>query len=135
MKVVVTGGRAHDPGQQGYDWLHRFHEQHRITELHHGACPGRTVDGLYVSSVDEFASAWATFYADPKPKVVPHPVPAWAWAMLGRRAGPMRNRYMIEHVRPDAVIAFRGGRGTAVTVAIAEAAGIRVWRPEAGDAP
>lgn len=51
------------------------------------------------------------------------------WARDGRIAGPIRNRHMLACGRPDGVVAFPGGRGTIDMVAIAEAAGLKVWRP------
>jgi len=50
------------------------------------------------------------------------------WDRHGRRAGPIRNQRMIDEGKPDLVIAFPGGRGTADMVRRAETAGIRVVR-------
>jgi hypothetical protein len=41
------------------------------------------------------------------------------WDGYGRAAGPMRNRLMLDDSRPDLVVAFPGGRGTANMVSIA----------------
>lgn len=49
------------------------------------------------------------------------------WATHGRRAGPIRNAQMLAEGRPDAVLAFPGGRGTADMVRQARAAGVPVW--------
>ncbi len=49
------------------------------------------------------------------------------WDEYPRRAGIIRNREMLEH-KPDAVIAFEGGPGTANMVKIADRAGIAVYR-------
>jgi hypothetical protein len=35
------------------------------------------------------------------------------WISLGRKAGPIRNQRMLEEGKPDLVMAFPGGRGTA----------------------
>lgn len=48
------------------------------------------------------------------------------WKQYGRAAGPLRNARMIAEGRPDLVLAFPGGRGTADMVAKARAAGIPV---------
>jgi len=48
------------------------------------------------------------------------------WAKHGRRAGPIRNSEMLKKGRPDIVVAFPGGRGTADMVAKARAAGVEV---------
>jgi hypothetical protein len=48
------------------------------------------------------------------------------WAKYGRSAGPIRNQTMLEEGKPDLVIAFPGGRGTADMVSRANYAGVRV---------
>lgn len=53
------------------------------------------------------------------------------WKQYGRAAGPLRNAQMIAEGRPDLVLAFPGGRGTADMVAKAKAAGIPVQRVSA----
>lgn len=51
------------------------------------------------------------------------------WKKHGKAAGPIRNRRMIEEGRPDLVIAFPGGIGTADMIRQAEEASIRVITP------
>jgi hypothetical protein len=46
-----------------------------------------------------------------------------AWA---GKAGPIRKQQMLDEGKPDLVVAFPGGRGTAHMVRIARAAGIEV---------
>lgn len=48
------------------------------------------------------------------------------WKRYGNSAGPIRNQQMIDEGKPDLVIAFPGGRGTADMVRRAKAAGIKV---------
>jgi len=50
------------------------------------------------------------------------------WGKHGRAAGPIRNQRMLEEGKPDLVVAFPGGRGTADMVRRAEAAGVPVRR-------
>lgn len=50
------------------------------------------------------------------------------WKKYGKRAGPLRNQKMIDHGKPEVVIAFAGGRGTADMVRRAVAAGLPVMR-------
>lgn len=135
MIVIVAGGRDHDPDLRGYDWLDKFHVKYRITELHHGDCPSLFRAGEFIRSTDRFAAAWGTFMATPKVTVVAHPVPAWAWRMVGRGAGPLRNGYMVRHVGAQGLIAFRGGKGTEGIVKMAKDEGLRVWRPDEGEEP
>lgn len=48
------------------------------------------------------------------------------WAKHGKAAGPIRNQHMLDHCKPDLVVAFPGGRGTADMVARARKAGVKV---------
>ncbi len=48
------------------------------------------------------------------------------WARWGNRAGMIRNRTMLVQGKPDLVIAFPGGKGTANMVSIARAKGVTV---------
>lgn len=48
------------------------------------------------------------------------------WKVYGRAAGPIRNQRMLDEGRPDLVIAFPGGRGTADMIRRAKAAGVEV---------
>ena len=50
------------------------------------------------------------------------------WQKHGRAAGPIRNQQMLDEGKPDLVVAFDGGRGTADMIARAEKAGVRVVR-------
>ena len=53
------------------------------------------------------------------------------WHRLGRKAGPIRNQRMLDEGKPDLVVAFPGGTGTAGMVALACKAGVRVILPAA----
>lgn len=52
------------------------------------------------------------------------------WRAHGKSAGPKRNQQMLVEGRPDAVLAFPGGRGTADMVNRAKTAKIRVVEVE-----
>lgn len=54
-----------------------------------------------------------------------HEFPA-DWKRLGKAAGPIRNRQMLNEGKPDLVVAFPGGAGTAHMVSIAKVAGVEV---------
>jgi hypothetical protein len=63
------------------------------------------------------------------------------WNRYGKRAGHLRNGWMIEHGKPDVVVAFPGGRGTESMLSLAGKAELLIWtplascdtRPEGGD--
>lgn len=82
-------------------------------------CPAKVVHGA-ARGADTLAGEWADRHAV---DVVACPAD---WKANGRAAGPIRNSEMLRDHRPDLVIAFPGGRGTADMVAKAEKAGISV---------
>ena len=46
------------------------------------------------------------------------------WKKYGKKAGPLRNQQMLEEGKPDLVVAFPGGNGTADMVRRAKKANI-----------
>lgn len=48
------------------------------------------------------------------------------WQKYGKAAGPIRNQQMLDEGKPDLVVAFPGGRGTADMVLRAKLAGVPV---------
>lgn len=108
MRVLVCGGRdfrnspmmARVLGEVG---------THRISVVIHGGAPGAdTMAGSWASA---FGVRCETYDAD--------------WS-LGPKAGPIRNQRMIDEGKPDLVVAFPGGKGTADMVRRAKKAGIPV---------
>jgi predicted polyphosphate/ATP-dependent NAD kinase len=123
MRLLVCGGRDYDKADV-FNHLERFaygdveelmrfrHGRTKLTTLIHGGARG----------ADEGAAMWGKSEGL---RVLAFPAD---WKKHGKAAGPIRNRKMIEEGKPDAVIAFAGGRGTANMVALAEASGIPVLR-------
>ncbi len=52
--------------------------------------------------------------------------PPAEWSKYGRRAGPIRNKQMLDVGKPHLVVAFPGGAGTANMVKQAKAAGVPI---------
>jgi UDP-N-acetylmuramoylalanine-D-glutamate ligase len=48
------------------------------------------------------------------------------WDTHGKAAGPIRNKRMLDEGKPDLVVAFPGGRGTANMISQARKAGVEV---------
>ena len=69
---------------------------------------------------DRMAKAWATKRGIPVIQVDAN------WLYYGKSAGHLRNGWMLEFARVDAVVAFPGGRGTASMVKTARALSIPV---------
>lgn len=81
--------------------------------------PARIVHGA-ASGADRLANLWAARKA-----INCAAVPA-DWKTHGPKAGPLRNQRMLDDHKPDFVIAFPGGRGTADMVSRARKAGIDI---------
>src|SRR4051812_2885166 len=113
MRLLVCGGRDFNDRDAVNDALNRVHSKRPVTLLIHGDAPG----------ADRLANRWAEEHA-----VRRAPYPA-NWAELGPSAGPIRNQRMIDEGKPEGVVAFPGGVGTADMVRRVEAAGLKVWHP------
>ena len=112
--ILVCGGRDHDDPEFIYDYLDELNETYGIIALVHGDAKG----------ADRIAGEWARTH---RVKEIACPAD---WAGLGRKAGPIRNQYMLDNHKIDLVVAFKGGRGTAGMVKKALAAGLEVLEPE-----
>lgn len=113
MKVIVCGGRNFRSPAQVFSALDWMHKCYGFTALMQGGATG----------VDTMAKEWATAH----PEIQRYVCKA-DWETHGRAAGPLRNARMLEW-KPDMVIAFPGGPGTANMVAQAKAAGVNVAYP------
>ncbi len=108
MKVLVCGGR--DYSGDVATILSKLHLDKRISCIVTGGCSG----------ADALAQKWA------HQNDVPLTVHYAQWKLYGSAAGPMRNARMLVLDRPDLVVAFPGGRGTADMIRRAEEAGVKV---------
>lgn len=114
MKIIVCGGRNYSNKEYLYQYLTQIHTRKPITMVVHGAARG----------ADKLAGEWA--------KENNVPVREWPanWNKYGNRAGPMRNRAMLEHEKDmgnlECVIAFPGGPGTKHMIETALTAGVYV---------
>lgn len=109
-RVIVCGGRNFRSPAQVWRKLDELHGEYGFTALMQGGATG----------ADAFASEWA------KSKPVVHRYVCHAeWEKHGNAAGPLRNARMLDW-KPDMVVAFAGGKGTANMVKQAREAGVRV---------
>lgn len=113
MRILVCGGRDYRDNECVTDSLERLRRAGLVSLLIHGDASG----------ADRLASHWAREAGIDQ---VSYPA---NWKAHGRAAGPMRNRRMLHHGRPQALVAFPGGKGTADMVSLAEQAGLAVWQP------
>ncbi len=114
MRVIVCGGRNYQDREHIYSVLDEMHARVPLTTLIHGNARG----------VDSYANEWA---AGKVQTLTFTPL----WEEYGKSAGPKRNQRMLNDGKPDIVVAFPGGRGTADMIARAEAAGVKVVRIDA----
>lgn len=111
MRVLVCGGRDYFDKARLFDVLDYYHrEAGGFDCIIHGNAFG----------ADSLADQWAK-----ERGIEPLPFPA-DWVLYGRAAGPRRNEQMLRDGKPEVVIAFPGGRGTANMIGQARAAGVPV---------
>ena len=112
MRILVCGGRDYADQDTVFATLDNVVEIFgEITGVIHGAAKG----------ADSLAGKWAN---DRNIAELKYPAD---WAKYGKRAGYLRNQEMLDKGKPDFVVAFPGGRGTAMMVDIATKAGVSVW--------
>ena len=110
MRVLVCGGREFANRKMLDEALDRLHQERGIALIISGGARG----------ADTMAEWWA------KAEGVPCNVYHADWTGLGRKAGPIRNQRMLDEAKPDLVVAFPGGRGTADMVRRGRQAGVEV---------
>lgn len=111
MRVLVTGGRSYSDAKFVDFVLNHIHAKKPITLIIHGCANG----------ADTYAERWAAKTQG----CTGYGVPA-DWKKHGEKAGPQRNRLMLELGKPDLVVAFEGGEGTRSMTILATAASVKV---------
>ena len=112
MRVLVCGGREYDDEERVFSILDAFHRDcGPIAAIIHGGAAGADLLG-HKWAIRNLPVLSVKFSAN--------------WKKHGKRAGPIRNQLMLDVGKPDHVIAFPGGRGTADMILRAKAAGIPV---------
>ena len=101
MRLLVCGGRSYANRKRLYSVLDSLEKPSAVI---HGNAPG----------ADSLADAWAI-----ERGITAIRCPA-KWSQFGRAAGPLRNQFMLDFHKPDVVVAFPGGAGTAHLVSIAK---------------
>ncbi len=114
LKILVTGGREYSNRPFVFAVLDRVHRTRGISLIIHGAARG----------ADTIAGEWAASRGVEQMRFQISPE---EWRRLGPVAGPMRNHRMLLTGRPDGVIAFPGGSGTADQVRRSCLEGVPVW--------
>ncbi len=132
-RIVITGGRnygfvpPHTPLIEYVDAQERADRQRARFEQIMDAAVERlglteVAAGKCRTGADQLLERWA------KRRKIPFTGFSANWQQLGNGAGPERNGRMLREFKPDNVLAFPGGAGTADCVRQAEALGIDVIR-------
>lgn len=110
MRVLVCGGRDYRDGDRVSAVLHKLNNEAGIDLIIEGGARG----------ADYLAHVWATMAGVDTERFEAE------WEHFGKMAGGIRNTRMLTEGKPDLVIAFPGGRGTADMVRKARRAGVDV---------
>lgn len=117
MRLLVCGGREFKNKVGAFEFLDSLQT---VTEICHGGARG----------ADTIAGQWAELRGVP---CMVYPVTKEQWELDGKAAGLFRNVRMFNDFKPDAVIAFPGGKGTAHMVRIAKESLRKTIVVETGD--
>lgn len=110
MRVLVCGGRDFNDADLLMSTLDDLDDVKTISVIIHGGARG----------ADQLADRWA------HSKYVEVEEYAADWDAHKKAAGPIRNRQMLVEGKPDLVVAFPGGSGTANMISQAQKAGVKV---------
>lgn len=112
MRVIIAGGRNYSLTDEDFAKLDALHKEIVITVVVSGCAIGADLGGQIWAACNDIAI---------------HRLPA-EWDKLGRKAGPIRNSAMAEVA--DAVVLFKGNRGTKDMFDKAKAKGLKIydWR-------
>ena len=110
LRVLVCGGRDFNDALTLGSWLGGIWKKQGISLIIEGGARG----------ADFMAKEFAKWKGIP---VETYPAD---WDRDGKAAGPIRNKRMLVEGKPDLVVAFKGGRGTANMVEQARKAGVMV---------
>jgi len=121
MRVLVCGGRDFADKKLINRTLDCLYQQKTIRVIIEGDAGDKNFPPLY--GADCLAGYWAQKNNIENLKF---PVTRDNWNNIGPAAGPIRNRRMLIEGKPDIVVAFPGGKGTANMVKQARKRGVRV---------
>lgn len=111
MRVLVCGGRDYSDWDRVQAVLNKLHEANIIDVIIEGGARG----------ADRMGREWARMIGGADVETYEA-----EWEHHGKFAGHLRNQRMLDEGKPDLVIAFPGGRGTADMVRKARKAGVEV---------
>jgi len=118
LKVLICGGRDPD---FSYGWFYN-----ELNEVLEKEVPGGWYEEVVtiISGCARGVDTYAIDFANDL-NLLLELYPA-DWDTHGKAAGYIRNKQMLDEGKPDLVIAFPGGKGTANMVSISKKAGVKV---------
>ncbi len=116
FSVLVCGGRDYHNRVKVYSVLDKLD-----SDPH--SCIGTIIEGG-AKGADRLGRDWAEQWAKERNILVKTFVADWD--THGKAAGYIRNQQMLVEGKPDLVVAFPGGKGTANMVKLAKDAGVEV---------
>lgn len=120
MRILVCGGREYND----YDTVDRILRQTTDKIVLYTYPKEITIIQGGARGADKLGKLWANIY-----NVNMEEYPA-DWKKFGKAAGVIRNKDMLLKGKPDLVVAFPGGKGTAHMVKIAKKNGVEVFEVE-----
>lgn len=120
MRVLVCGGRDYNNYYHVRDTLMKICDEYGLWDENGYLPVDLTIITGGAKGADDMAASFAmvhwTGYEEYKAD----------WEKYGKAAGPIRNQQMLDEGKPDLVVAFPGGRGTADMINRARMANIEV---------
>ena len=128
IRILVCGGRDYGRRWNGTEWVEDVEQVNRLFKVLDKALAASRLTGKSfilihggARGADRLSGEWAkernvetiVFYAD--------------WDTHKKAAGPIRNQKMLTNGKPDAIVAFKGGNGTAHMIRIGRKANVPVY--------
>jgi len=114
MKILIAGGRNFTDKQFLEEYMSKYLGE--VTLVISGTAKG----------ADRLGEKWAE---DNNIPVERYPA---QWSRYGGAAGPIRNKEMLDKGKPDLVIVFEGGKGSAHMAMISKKSGVKTMEPHKG---
>lgn len=115
MRVLVCGGRDFIDLALFMDTMVEIEEKYDLDSNQ----PITFIQGG-AKGADFLAKCWANYCGW---TCIEYPAD---WKKYGKEAGYVRNKQMLDEGKPELVIAFPGGKGTAMMIKLAKEAGVKV---------
>ena len=120
MKILVCGGRTYVNKKKIWDTLDLLCDPYMLWDENRMLPKNLVIIHGGAKGADTLAGYWAVNNGVPVEEYKAE------WDKYGKKAGYLRNQKMLDEGKPDLVVAFPGGPGTAMMVKIARKAGVPV---------